>query len=100
MGCSPLSWISAVVIDKECHQLLAAGLVDLVKAGDQRAVEVEHARHLPGFDQGHDQLGARCRVASDMAWKVVDVGDQNRSTTGSSGAANAVAERDPYAGRL
>ena len=48
-----------MVIDKQCHQLLAAGLVDLVKALDQRAVEVEHTRHLPAFNQWHNELGAR-----------------------------------------
>jgi hypothetical protein len=32
----------AVVIVEQCRQLLAAGLVHLVKAGAQRAVEVEH----------------------------------------------------------
>ena len=31
-----------MVIDEECHQLLAARLVYLVEASEQRAIEVEH----------------------------------------------------------
>ena len=39
--------MSLVVFDEQCHQLLAAGMVNLVKAPDKRAVEVEHPRPLP-----------------------------------------------------
>ena len=52
-----------MVIDEQCDQLFAAGLVGLVKASDKWAVEVEHARDLPGVPakrkQRHNQLGAR-----------------------------------------
>ena len=64
-----------MVFDEMRHQLLAALSVDLIKAGEQRAVEVEHAQDLPeGGKQRHDQLRARSRIASDMARKIVDVG--------------------------
>jgi len=90
-----------MVSDEQRHQLLAALSVDLIKAGEQRAVEVEHAQNLPeGGKQRHDQLRARSRIASDMARKIVDVGHQNRRGACSCGAANAPAERDPYASRL
>ena len=39
--------MSLVMFDEQCHQLLAAGMVNLVKAPDKRAVEVEHPRPLP-----------------------------------------------------
>jgi hypothetical protein len=68
----------AMVIHKQRDQPLAGRLVHLVEAGEQRAVEVEHTRDLATLDQRHDQLGARSRVAGDMARKIVDVGDQNR----------------------
>ena len=58
MGSSPLSWISVVVTDEQCHQLLAAGLVDLVKAADKRAVEVEDTRDVPALQQRHHQLAS------------------------------------------
>jgi hypothetical protein len=45
-----------MVFDEPCDQLFAAMLVCLVKAPDKRAVEVEHARDLPGFDQWYDKL--------------------------------------------
>ena len=67
-----------MVINEQCYQLFAAILVCLVKAPDKRAVEVKHARDLPGVDQWYNQLGARSRVASDMAREIVDVADQNR----------------------
>ena len=39
-----------MVIDEQCYQLFAAMLVCLVETPDKRAVEVKHARDLPGFE--------------------------------------------------
>jgi hypothetical protein len=92
-----------IVIDEECDQLFAACLVDRVKASVQGAVEVEHAQNLSGRSreggkQRHDELGARVRVARDMAREIADVGNQNRGSARGRGAANALAQRDPCAG--
>ena len=93
-----------MVIDEECHQLFAACLVDRIKASEQGAVEVEHAQDLAGRSreggkQRHDELGARVRVARDMAREIADVGNQNRGSARGRSAANARAQRDPYTGR-
>jgi len=45
-----------MMIDEQRDQPLAAMLVCLVEPPDKRAVEVEHARDLPGFNQWYDQL--------------------------------------------
>ena len=51
-----------MVIDEECDEPFAAGLVDRIKASEQRAVEVEHTKALSGRSrdggQRHDELGA------------------------------------------
>jgi len=80
-----------MVIDKQRDQPFATRLVDLVKAPDNRAVEIEHTRNLPGLDERHDQLRARSRVASDVPWKVVDVLDKNRPGPCGCNSANAFA---------
>jgi len=67
-----------LVIDEERDQPLAALSIHLVETCEGRAVEVEHAPQMTAVDQWHDALGARSRVAGDMARKIVDVGDQNR----------------------
>ena len=52
-----------MVIDEQCRQLFASRLVHRVKAGEQRAVEIEHAEDLAGYsredgEQRQDELGA------------------------------------------
>jgi hypothetical protein len=64
------------VNEQNRHKLLAALAIYFVEPRGQRAVEIEHAEDATILDERHDELGARNRVASDVARKIVHIGDQ------------------------
>src|ERR1700691_705037 len=86
--------------EKHRDEMLAAGAVVVVEAGEARAVEVEDAGDAAILDQRHHQLRLRDRVAGDMAGEGVDVGYQNGLAARRGGAADAVAPGDAKAGPL
>jgi hypothetical protein len=68
--------IFSVVNEQNRHKLLAAAAIYFVETRGQRAVEVEDAEDAAFLDERHDELGARTRVAGDVARKIVHIGDQ------------------------
>ena len=58
-------------------KLLAAVAIQFIETRGQRAVEIEHTQDTAILDQRHDEFGARIRVARDVTWEIVNVGDQN-----------------------
>jgi hypothetical protein len=64
------------VNEQNRDKLLAAAAIYFVETRGQRAVEVEDAEDAAFLGERHDELGARNRVARDVARKIVDIGDQ------------------------
>ena len=66
-----------MVNEQKRDKLLASGAIPFVEPRGQRAVEIEYTQDTAILDQRDDELGARIRVAGDVAWEIVNVGDQN-----------------------
>src|SRR6266699_4386999 len=100
IGSSLLSWISAMVIEKQRDQPLAALLICVIKARKKGAVEIEDAPDDAVLNQRDDEFGARIRIASNVAREIVDIRDQHRRGACRGGAADPLAYGDPHAGRF
>ena len=79
-------------------EALQAAAVVLGKALRHGAVDVQHAAECAADGQGDDDLGARRRVAGDVARKAVDVRDEQGLPPLRRRAAHAAAELDAHAG--
>src|SRR6188768_561702 len=79
---------------------LHAGAIGLVETREARTVDIPHADQPFAVVQGHDNFGARGRIARNMTRKRVDVGDNLRLPHRRRRAAHALAERNAHARRL
>src|SRR3954447_14435700 len=88
---------------KRCNQdrdeTLATGAVIFVEAGGEGTVEIEDAGDLASLNERHHKLGARRRIAGDMAGKFVHVRHDYRGTCCRRRAADAPAPGNAHAGR-
>jgi len=83
---------------KPGEQALDPGLVRRSKAGQLRAVQIQHADQPPGLQQRHHQLAARRAVTSDMSGKAVHILNPLRLPSGCSQPAHAAAQGYPHTG--
>ena len=65
-----------MVNEQKRDKLLAAVAIYFIETRGQRAVEIEHAQDAAILDERDDEFGSRIRVARDVAWEIVHIGNQ------------------------
>ncbi len=74
------------------------GGVELIEAGMQRAVDIEHTPQATGDQHRQDDLAVRGRIAGDMTGERMHIFDHLDLPAAGAGAAHALVEGDAHAG--